>query len=177
MRELAVVVILVAGCGARQRQATEERVSFDCKERLISYVAMRHMGGDEVGVQMDCADAGPRIKRWRMDKTGARIEDAHPLSPVEFDDVWKQIDGTGWQYLKTCENGTNGKDDPIYQFDVKDDQAKSSFTCQSQSMPYPYNDLVDPLDVAAQKGRGQLGDPEPQELKEIEKKQKAKGTR
>ena len=32
-------------------------------------------------------------------------------------------------------------------------------------MPYPYNTIVDPLDLAAQQGRGQLGDPEPAELK------------
>lgn len=165
-----VVGIVLAGCGARQRQADEEMVHFECRDRLVSYVATRHLGGDEVGVQMDCAEAGPRIKRWRMDKSGARVEDARSMTPVEFDNVWRQIDGTGWQYLKNCDNGTNEDNDPIYVFDVKDDQGKGTFQCQSQAMPYPYNGIVDPLDVAAQEGRGQLGDPEPQELKDLDKK-------
>ena len=168
MRRPLSGLLILGACGARQRQADEEKVSFDCKERLVSYVATRHLGGDEVGVQMDCGEVGPRIKRWRMDKTGARVEDARSMTPVEFDNVWRQIDGVGWQYLKNCDNGTNGDNDPIYVFDVKDDQAKGTFQCQSQSMPYPYNSIVDPLDVAAQKDRGQLGDPEPQELKDLD---------
>jgi hypothetical protein len=28
-------------------------------------------------------------------------------------------------------------------------------------MPFPYNDIVDPLDLAAQQGRRQLGDEDP----------------
>lgn len=174
MRSAAVglIALATAGCGGRQRQADEEMVRFDCKERIVSYVATRHLGGDEVGVQMDCAEMGPRIKRWRMDKSGGRVEDARSMTPIEFDNVWKQIDGVGWQYLKNCDNGTNNDHDPVYVFDVKDDQAQASFQCKSQTMPFPYNSIVDPLDLAAQQGRGQLGDPEPQELKDLEKKHK-----
>ena len=53
---------------------------------------------------------------------------------------------------------------------MHDDEQKSSFQCQSQSMPYPYNTIVDPLDVAAQKSGKQLGDPEDAELKKLDKK-------
>ena len=148
-----------------------EQEHFECKERLVSYVASGHMGASELGVQMDCSE-GPRIKRWKVDKTGNRIEDERQLTPGEFDRVWREIDGTGWVNLKDCANGSGGKQDPVYVFDIKDDQNKSSFQCQSVTMPYPYNGLVDPLDVAAQQGRGQLGDPEPPELKALEKKQK-----
>ena len=54
------------------------------------------------------------------------------------------------------------------------DQNKATFQCQSTSMPYPYNTIVDPLDVAAQSGRGQLGDSEPEELKKYDKNDKQK---
>lgn len=148
----------------------QESEPFLCKDRIASYVASHHMGGDEVGVQMDCAAAGPRIKRWRMDKQGKRDEDTHPLSPGEFDAVWREIDGTGWPNLRDCANGTNGKLDPVYVFDIKDDQNQVTFSCQSQSMPYPYNTIVDPMDVAAQKNRKQLGDDEPEDLKALDKK-------
>ncbi|MBA3819873.1 MAG: hypothetical protein H0X17_13340 [Deltaproteobacteria bacterium] len=166
---VAVVGFASAGCGARQRQATAEQQDFDCKERLVSYVVSGHMAASELGVQMDCAE-GPRIKRWKVDKQGARVHDDRALTPAEFDRVWREVDGTGWVNLKDCENGSGGKQDPVYVFDIKDDQNKSSFQCQSQSMPYPYNGIVDPLDVAAQQGRGQLGE-EPEELKALDQKQ------
>lgn len=173
MRNAALLGLLVAlalaGCGARQRQATDEAQDFTCKDRLVSYVVSHHMGGDEVGVQMDCSK-GPAIKRWKTDKKGTRIDDARSLTPREFDKVWSELSGSGWENLKDCGNGTGGDRDPVYVFDIKDDQNKASFQCQSQSMPYPYNTIVDPLDVAAQSGRGQLGDPEDAELKKLDKK-------
>ena len=171
MRKL-VLLFLVVACGpSRQQKALAEQEQFQCKDRLVSYVVSGHMAASELGVQMDCSD-GPRIKRWKVDKQGQRVDDARAMTPGEFDRVWREIDGTGWVNLKDCANGTGGKQDPIYVFDIKDDQNKSSFQCQSVSMPYPYNGLVDPLDVASQQGRGQLGDEEPAELKALEKKQK-----
>jgi len=172
-RVLAGLVSLVSlgasACGGAQRdQVVREAQPFDCRNRIASYVVAHHMAGDELGVQIDCAQAGPRIQRWRTDIAGNRDEDAHGLSPGEFDKIWKEIDGTGWPNLHDCSNGTTGKQDPIYMFDIKDDQNKASFQCQSQSMPYPYNDIVDPLDLAAQDGRRQLGgggDDEPAAMK------------
>ncbi len=171
----ALVLLACIGCGAGARErARREAVDFQCRDRIASYAAVHHMGGDEVGVQMDCAEAGPRIKRWRMTKQGQRVDDVHPLSPTEFDNVWREIDGTGWPNLHDCGNGTGGKQDPIYTFDIKDDQNKNSFQCQSRTMPYPYNTIVDPMDVAAQRDRKQLGDDEPADLKALDKKQKQK---
>jgi len=152
-----ISIVVLAGCGGARARAQREAVDFQCRDRLISYAANHHMGGDEVGVQMDCAEKGPRIKRWRMDREGHRTNDEHPISPADFDKVWTEVDGTGWPNLHDCGNGTGGDQDPIYTFDIHDDQNKASFTCQSRTMPYPYNDLVDPLDVEAQKSGGQLG--------------------
>jgi hypothetical protein len=159
----------MCACGGSQReQIAREAQRFDCRGRRASYVAEHHMAGNEIGVQIDCADAGPRIKRWRTDKAGTRQEDARSLTPGEFDKVWREIDGTGWPNLHDCGNGTGGRLEPIYVFDIKDDQNQASFQCQSQSMPYPYNDIVDPLDLAAQEGRRQLGDDEPKEMKALD---------
>jgi hypothetical protein len=163
----------LAACGgARREQIEREAQRFDCRGRRASYTVAHHLAADEIGVQIDCADAGPRIKRWRTDKAGKRLEDARGLTPGEFDKVWREIDGTGWPYLHDCGNGTGGRLDPIYLFDIKDDQNRASFQCQSQSMPYPYNDIVDPLDLAAQVGRRQLGDDEPAEIKALDRKEK-----
>ena len=88
-----------------------ESVDFRCRERIVSYVAMHHMAGSEVGVQMDC-EHGPRIKRWRQDRQGKRDEDAHPISPQDFEKTWREIAGTGWENLHDCGNGTLEKHDP-----------------------------------------------------------------
>jgi hypothetical protein len=171
MRERVLAgLVWACACGGAQRdQVAREAQPFDCRNRIASYVVAHHMAGDELGVQIDCAQVGPRIQRWRTDVAGNRDEDAHGLTPGEFDKIWKEIDGTGWPNLRDCGNGTAGKQDPIYMFDIKDDQNKASFQCQSQSMPYPYNDIVDPLDLAAQDGRRQLGggggDDEPAAMK------------
>jgi hypothetical protein len=155
-----------SACGGAQReQVAREAQPFDCRGRIAGYLVAHHMAGDDLGVQVDCAEGGPRIKRWRTDHAGTRQEDAHSLTPGEFDNIWKEIDGTGWPNLHDCTNGTGGKQDPVYTFEIKDDQNQASFQCQSQSMPYPYNDIVDPLDLAAQNGHRQLGDDEPAEIK------------
>lgn len=170
-RSWLLVLAIACGGGERERIAREAQ-RFECRKRVASYVATHHLAGDELGVEMDCAEAGPRIRRWKMDKLGTRTEDAHGLTPGQFDQVWKEIEGTGWQYLHDCSNGTGGKQDPIYLFDIKDDQTARQFSCQSQTMPYPYNDLVDPLDLTAQEGRRQLGDDEPADAKALDRKDK-----
>ena len=173
MRSLLLLALL--GCGHAQKEQIEnEKQSFQCRQRIVSYIAAHHMGGSEIGVQMDCAEAGPRIKRWRTDKQGVRQEDAHSLTPGEFNTVWREVDGTGWPNLKDCGNGTMGKQDPVYVFDIKDDQNKASFQCQTRVMPYPYNDITDPLDLAANQGRNQLRDDEPADAKALDKKDKQK---
>src|SRR5688572_21420140 len=128
----ALVAVLVAACSGAQKRANQEQQSFNRRDRYVSYVATGHISGDELGVQMDCAEAGPRIKRWTTDKAGKRVEDSHALSPGDFDRTWKEIDGTGWENLRDCGNGSLEKRDPVYTFDVKDDQNKATFSCQTR---------------------------------------------
>jgi hypothetical protein len=168
---LALIVVLVA-CGGSHKHVDSEDASFQCKDRIVSYMASKHISGDEVGVQMDCKDAGPRIKRWRTDKLGNRQDDTRSISPGEFEQVWKEIEGTGWENLHDCQDGSLEKSDPVYQFDIKDDQNTSTFSCQTRVMPYPYNDITDPLDLLSQQGRKQLGDDEPADAKALDKKDK-----
>lgn len=173
MRSLLAVAISLVGCGGAQRaQIASEQVDFRCKDRIASYVASHAMAGDEVGAQMDCKAEGPRLKRWKTAKGGKRDEQTIPITPGEFDKAWKEISGTGWEFLKDCSNGTTGKRDPVYVFDIKDDQSSASFSCQSTSMPYPYNDIVDPIDAIGVAHKGQLGDDEPADAKALDKKDK-----
>lgn len=168
---LVMIAMAVAACaGSSHQRNYDPDQSFDCKERLASYLASRDFSGDEVGVQLDCQQAGPRIKRWKTNKVGKHYEDSRVLAPSEFDEVWRALEGVGWRYLKDCTNGSHDKKDPVYVFDIRDDSSKVSFQCQARTMPYPYNQVLDPLMMAAARGRPQLGDDEPVELRDDAKK-------
>lgn len=167
-----LIAIAMTACGGAQRRADQDAIDFRCRDRSASYVASKHIGGDEVGVQMDCEESGPRVKRWRVDKNGKRTEDAQSVSPVAFDRAWKEIDGTGWAYLKDCTNGSLDARDPVYVFDIKDDQQKASFQCQTREVPYPYNDIADPLDMLAAQSGKPLVDDEPADAKALDHKDK-----
>lgn len=168
----AALCALMFACGGNRAQIESERERFQCKDRAASYVASKHISCDELGVLMDCEHGGPRIVRWCTDKLGNRREDSRSITPGEFDTAWREIDATGWQNLHDCSNGSLEKTDPVYVFDVKDDQRKASFQCQTRVVPFPYNDITDPLDLAANQGRKQLRDDEPADAKALEKKDK-----
>ncbi len=167
-----VLCIGLAACGGQKDQIRREQEAFNCHDRYASYQAVKHISGDEIGVQIDCAEAGPRIKRWKQDKGGKRDEDVRPISPAEFDKTWNEIAGTGWENLKDCDNGSLDKHDPVYVFDIKDDENKASFQCQTREVPYPYFDITNALDLAAHQGHKQLGDDEPADAKALDHKDK-----
>ena len=171
---IALTPIVGAACSGRQQRADREAQDFECRDRTASYVATKHIAGDELGVLIDCAEAGPRLKRWRTDKAGKRDEEIRALSPVDFNKTWREIDATGWPFLKDCSNGSLEKRDPVYVFDVKDDTNTTTFQCQTREVPYPYNDITDALDMLASQGRKQLVDDEPADAKALDKKDKQK---
>jgi hypothetical protein len=162
----------LAACSGQKDQIRREQEGFACRDRYAAYIATKHISGDEIGVQVDCAAAGPRIKRWKTAKSGTHVEDERAITPGEFDKVWREIDGTGWPNLRDCANGSLQKSDPVYSFDIKDDQNKASFICQTREVPYPYFDITNALDLAAAQGRPQLGDDEPADAKALDKKDK-----
>ena len=164
-----VLLAVLAGCGGTTKQVQREQQAFDCKDRYATYIVVGDISGDERGVQLDCADAGPRIKRWKTDKTGKHVEDSRNITPGQFDTAWTQIQGTGWENLKDCTNGSMAKRDPVYQFDIKDDQNKASFSCQTREVPYPYFDITNSLDQLAMQGVQQLGGDVPDELDQKDK--------
>ena len=152
-----VLCLGLAACGGPSKHVASADQSFDCKDRMASYMVAHDLSGGDHGVQIDCADAGPRLKRWSTAKNGQHLEDSRAMTPGEFERVWAQVDGTGWPNMRDCDNGTLGKTDPVYQFDIHDDQNKASFSCQTREVPYPYFDITNALDLAANKGRGELG--------------------
>lgn len=154
IRSCAMVTVLALGtaCGGKQHGGggeSDDGSLFNCKQRSAEYIVVGSMAGEELGVALDCADAGPRVRRWRVAREGTRDEAAHSLTPREFDDIWTRIQDTGWANLKDC-GAASKSGDPVYTFDVKDTQAASSFSCSGRGdLPFPYSTLVDELDQAA----------------------------
>ena len=145
---LAAAVVAVACTHPHDPDQAANR-DFRCNDRAASYVVMGCLAAHEMGVQVDCRDAGPRVVQWKADQDGSRDEQTQSITVGEFERLWEKIDGTGWLYLKDCE-GTGGDTDPVYNFDVTDWNGHAEFSCQNAGeLPYPYNQLVDQLDLLA----------------------------
>lgn len=146
---LGAVAGLVTACGNPHKDTLAQNADFACNDRQASYLVSGSLTAAEVGVQIDCAAAGPRVTRWTVTKDGNREEYSGSLGVNEFDTLWQKIDGAGWRYLKDCD-GTGQPGDPVYTFDVKDWNGSVSFSCTNAGpLPFPYHTIVDELDFKA----------------------------
>ena len=163
---VAVSILGAAACGGGQRgggDSDEDRARFDCNERMVGYLARGSIAADEIGVAVDCAERGPRLVRWRVEKDGTRTDDARSLTTGEFDALWRKMDQTGWRDLGDC--NANSDDAPIYTFSFKTAEQATTCECQHTDPPFPYHTILDELDKMASQG-GQLApdDVAPDEL-------------
>jgi hypothetical protein len=146
-KPLLIAGLLVASCGGHQH-AGEDLAGFDCRGRSAEYIVVGSMAGEELGIALDCKDAGPRVRRWRVGHDGTRDDQAKSMTPHEFDDTWARIQDTGWGNLHDCGKAKSG--DPVYTFDVKNSENANSFSCSGRGdLPFPYSALVNELDQAA----------------------------
>ena len=143
----------IAGC--KKQTATPQSptplADFECKERRAAYIASGGFAGAEVGVVMDCAPAGPRIHTWRLVGEDQKNTSEHSLTPDEFEEVWEKVEATGWRNLGDCDRTVPEEGEPTYKMGVKDEILAKSMTCVGKTLPFPYNRLVDTLDLVAAK--------------------------
>jgi hypothetical protein len=106
--------------------------------------------GPEVGVVVDCAERGPRIMKWQViGVTGDRKSMERSLSPGEFHELWQRIESTGWRHLGNCANPEAVDGDPMYKIDIQDDDLSVSLECDGKVLPFPYDRIVNELDLKA----------------------------
>lgn len=166
-RRLIVIVLVAAACGSStpRRRAPGENVEFECRSRRAEYMVVGGFVAPEAGVSMVCDNDRPMLTVWRVDQGESRSEKDHAISPGQFEDTWEKIDSTGWRYLeKECPGSTAQKKpkkgrvaDPLYTIDVGDHALTVNFTCGAKELPFPYNQLVNELDLLAA-GFEQSGD-------------------
>ena len=143
------LVSLALGCGGSQNQGVSEDVrNFECANRRVAYIATGHFAGPEVGVVIDCAERGPRIKRWVViDDSGGKETGEHSLTVRQFNDLWEKVDSTGWQNLSDCDNPDAGEGDPAYKFGIQDQNGSVSLACDGKQLPFPYDRLLNEIDL------------------------------
>lgn len=151
-RPFLLCALLLTACGGAQKhgEALESVDDFECHDRSVGYVMTGGFVAPEIGVTISCSGDTVKIETWRVtDKQGTRKNQAKEMSQVEFEDLWKKIDSTGWRNLEDCDNPDAADDDPIYTIDVSTDAANVSLSCQGKTLPFPYDRLVNELDLKA----------------------------
>ena len=146
---LGAVGLALAACGNPNAHMLRENSDFRCRDRSAAYTVIGSLASAEVGVQMDCAVAGPRLMRWTVTSGGVRDERQTSLGVHEFDRIWERIDASGWRNLKDCA-GSGGERDPVYDIEVNDWNHQRTFECVNAGpLPFPYFTIVQELDVRA----------------------------
>jgi hypothetical protein len=150
---IVAIVACAAGCGgSKEPRMPSSWANFECKDRALSYMVVGSLAADEAGIQIDCNQTGPRVVRWLVDNDGTRVEDSAAMTPGEFEDVWKRVEGVGWRNLRDCP--PEGGNVPTYQFDVADWDGSASFECEAMRPAFPWITLIDELDQLAARIRG-----------------------
>jgi hypothetical protein len=147
---LAAACCLVA-CSAQQKRRSSPGSSelFECNSRRAEYLVVGGFVAPEAGISMVCDGSGPRIITWRVETGDNRVESTFTLSGEQFESTWEQIDSTGWRFLeKDCGNRKR-KGEPIYTIDIGDHATQVSLVCVGKELPFPYDRLVNELDLRA----------------------------
>lgn len=145
----ALALAILAGCHGKKGAApVMDDPNFNCADRRIAYIATGGFAGPEVAVVADCAESGPRIKKWIvMDDAGTRKDGAHSLTGGEFDDLWEKIESTGWRNLGDCDQTEAREGEPLYRFSVANNQVNKDLLCAGKVLPFPFDRIANELDL------------------------------
>ena len=67
----AALAVALAACGNPYKAELERNRNFECNDRAASYMVVGSLVAAELGVLLDCREAGPRIVRWTVDGASA----------------------------------------------------------------------------------------------------------
>lgn len=157
----AAMCCCLVACSAPQKRRSSpgSNQPFECNSRRAEYLVVGGFVAPEAGVSMVCDGSGPRIITWRVEAGDNRVENTHPLSVEQFESTWEQIDSTGWRFLeKDCGNPKR-KGEPIYSIDIGDHATTVGLSCVGKELPFPYDRLVNELDLRAAGFGNDAGDP------------------
>ena len=146
-----LVSSMLIACGPKSGETMVKRdlSQFECNARVVAYRVTGGFAAEEAGVRVECDGKNPRLTQWRLDE-GERSEGVHPLSGEQFDTLWGNVDSTGWRQVdQDCENPNASDGDPVYHIEVADQALKVTLECAGKTLPFPYDRMVNELDLRA----------------------------
>lgn len=145
---LAAIAGLAACGGPAATPVAQTPRDFQCKDRVVEYVVAGGFAAEKLGITMACTDDGVTLSKWRL-LDGQEQRSEHRLAVHEFEAVWERIESTGWRQLDSCDHPAAADGDPIYAFHVADHTHEARVTCAGKQLPFPYDRLVNELDLKA----------------------------
>lgn len=152
MIRAVTVAVALAACGGGQSsgRAMTAVEDWDCAKRTAEYALVGGFVAAESGITVACAGDRAFLDNWRVDSAGKRSSTRHELGQFEFEELWSKLESAGWRNLSDCDNPDAAGDDPVYTIVISDDAGEVSLTCQGKGeLPFPYNRLVNELDLKA----------------------------
>lgn len=150
---LVAALALAAGCGGgaknTQTDDDDEIEQFKCNGRRGEYLVVGGFVAAELGIRIECEGDHPILTKWTVDDDGERDESEHVIGRANFNEIWRAFEDAGWRNLADCMNTAAKDDDQVYTFEVRNDDAQVTFVCQGKQLPFPFDRLVNALDVAA----------------------------
>jgi hypothetical protein len=167
---LLALVVAATSCGGTQRGARASggdegaaEPSFSCHGRRAEYMVVGGFAAAESGVSVVCDNDRPHVIKWQSESVGGQRQESNlKLSGEQFEGFWEKIDATGWRNVpEQCSASgprkAKGKKksapstpaEPIYTIDVSEGKMSKSFTCAGKELPFPYDRLVNELDLRA----------------------------
>jgi hypothetical protein len=141
-------IMIAAGCGGGQHGARSSGPAFTCDNRHAEYMESGGIMYPEQGVRMKCAGDVPTVEEYFDDEKGKETKRSAKISAGAWEKSWSAFEGSGWRLLNDCKNAGAGDKDPIYTFEIANDDKTVSFQCQGKQLPFPYDSVLNALDSA-----------------------------
>lgn len=149
-----IAALWIAGClggGAKQTGGVDDDAveDFKCNGRRAEYILVGGFVAPEMGIKVQCSDDRATLLKWTADENGARDEASYEITRAAFQEIWRAFEDAGWRNLSDCLNSSAGDTEQIYTFEIADEDSRVTFTCQGKEQPFPFDRLVNALDIAA----------------------------
>jgi hypothetical protein len=165
---LLVTLLVLAGCakgGKKAEGPVDPEDRFQCKDRSAEYAVTGTIVGPLAGVRMTCEGDQPTVEEYTAGEDGVEEGKRHVIDSAAWERSWKDLESLGWARVSDCADAEDnrkaatrkGKKPPMYMIQVRDADAQISITCRGETLVFPYLEMREAIDRAAQEGRESEG--------------------
>ncbi len=148
MRIALVGVLMVTACGGTQRHAGGGGADFKCGGRRAEYMESGSIMYAEQGVRMKCEGDVPMVEEYYDSDDGKEKKRSAKIGAGAWNKSWEDLENGGWRRLTDCSNPEAGDKDPIFTFEIADEDKTVTFRCQGKQLPFPFDTVLNALDNA-----------------------------